>query len=427
MKRIALMLSAALFLSGAVLAQVPVTPGTPAQVNRALGEAPGTWADAAVELVVSRGIYIGYPDGSFGWRDDISRAEMAMVIARLIRAFDLENFDPTELTVLRRAAAELRDDLDGLRALVEEHDRQLDEAAAALDRHEDSIADLWDAIAVLNMAEVFDAADLWLAIRALEDDAAAKTAELADIQARLAALEAAGQDEEAAGLAARMTALELALTEIQAERDALAAELAGLRQRVAALEEDSALHGRLIVELDTRLGSTVERLGLLEARLAALEADMNDVQATLADHEERITRLEQTTTPDRAPFHISLALYGSAPDGGLVGQVAVGHDAVIGNMGVRATADFGFQDVPFSISGTATYRATMNSIDGYAGIGIGASFEEAGTAMFGELLLGINYRFARNFGLFIEGRYRPYFDGSGDGLAALGGGVQLRF
>lgn len=425
MKRITTMLFAALFLAAGALAQVPVTPGTPEQVSRALAEAPGTWADAAVELVVSRGIYIGYPDGSFGWRDDISRAEMAMVIARLIQTFDLENFDAAEFTVLRRAAAELRDDLDGLRALVEEHDRQLGDVADVLDRHEDEIAGLWDALAVLDVApEAFDASELWLAIAALEGDAAAQAAELADVLDRLAALEAGGSD---ADLAARVTALELALDESLAGRAALAAELEDLRGRVAVLEEDSALQGRLLVELQARLGSTADRLALLEARMAALESAMADANATLADHEERITRLEQATTPDRAAFHISLALYGSAPDGGLVGQVAVGHDAIVGNMGIRATVDFGFQDVPLSISGAATYRATMSNVDGYAGIGIGASFEDTGTAMFGELLLGINYRFARNFGVFVEGRYRPYFDGSGDGLAALGGGVQLRF
>lgn len=423
MKRLALMIFA-LLVAGGAYAQVTVLPGTPAQVNRALSEAPGEWADAAIELVVSRGIYIGYPDGSFGWRDEITRAEMAVVIARLIQSYGLDDFDASELVVLRRAVAELQDDMAGLLALVEEHDRQLDEVADALDRHEGQIADLWDAITTLDVApEAFDASALWLAITELEAAVAANDADLADLHDRLLALEEDSDDD----LNARIRTLEVALEASLAERAAMAAELDALHARVSALEADSAVQGQLIIDLDGRLGTMSERLTGIEARLARLETDMAEVMATLADHEERITQLEQTTTPDRAPFHISLALYGSAPDGGLVGQVAVGHDAVIGNMGVRATVDFGFQDVPLSISGAATYRATMNSIDGYAGIGLGVSFEQDGSAMFGELLLGINYRIARNFGLFIEGRYRPYFDGSGDGLAALGGGVQLRF
>lgn len=430
MKRILFVLLTAAMAGGAALAQLQVVPGTPEQVRRALAEAPGTWANDAIELVVSRGIYIGYPDGSFGWRDDITRAEMAMVIARLIRTFNLEAFDPNELFVLRQAVAELGDDLAGLRALVEEHGGRLDDAAAALERHEDEIAELWDAILTFDVApEVFDASDIWLALDALDGRADATEAELAELRGRVAALEAREDPEEAdlGPLEARIAFLEARLAEEEAERATLADGLAALTGRVAALEAESASQGRLLAELGMRIDGTSERLSLLEMRVAALEADLADIRATLADHEARIRRLEDALLPDRAPFHISLALYGSAPDGGLIGQVAVGHDSIVGNLGVRASVDFGFGQVPLSIAGAVTYRATMERVDGYAGIGLGLSFEETGNVLFGELLIGASYRFARNIGVFVEGRFRPYFDGSGDGLAALGGGIQLRF
>src|SRR5690554_3077838 len=122
MKRTLLMFVAAAGMAGSAVAQVPVVPGTPAQVSRALDEAPGTWADAAVELVVSRGIYIGNPDGSFQWRDDISRVEMAMIIARLIQTYNLDAFNPDEIAMLRQAVSGMQDELAGLRALVQEHD-----------------------------------------------------------------------------------------------------------------------------------------------------------------------------------------------------------------------------------------------------------------------------------------------------------------
>src|SRR5690625_2074893 len=141
-----------MILSGFAFGQVSVAPGTPEQVNRALAEAPGTWADEAIELLVSRGIYIGDPDGSFRWRDDITRAEMAMVIARLIRSFDLDGFSAAELTVLRRAADDLADELGGLRLLVEEHGGRLAATADALDRHEAAVADLWAALNALEAA-----------------------------------------------------------------------------------------------------------------------------------------------------------------------------------------------------------------------------------------------------------------------------------
>src|SRR5690625_604840 len=130
MRKIIHVLLLTALLGSPALAQLPVVPGSPEQVNRALAEAPA-WADEAIELLVSRGIYIGDPDGSFRWRDDITRAEMAMVIARLIRSFDLDGFSAAELTVLRRAADDLADELGGLRLLVEEHGGRLTAAADA--------------------------------------------------------------------------------------------------------------------------------------------------------------------------------------------------------------------------------------------------------------------------------------------------------
>lgn len=410
-------------LSGAALAQLPVTPGTPEQVNRALNEAPA-WADEAVELLVSRGIYIGYPDGSFGWQDDITRAEMAMVIARLISSFDLDQFHPDELMVLRRAADQLNADLAALAALVEQHDHELAAAAEQLQLHEDELARLWAALTTLDAApEVFDATELWNAIGALEQAAAEREDQLNELTLRLDALE---PDTDTGELWAHLEALEAGQAAAEVERARLGDELAELRARVAALEA-AAFDPSLLADLELRLGASADRLALLEGRVSSLEVSMNAAGQTLADHEERIGRLEEALLPERAPFHVSLALYGSAPDGGLVGQVAIGHDAVVGNLGVRVSADFGFSEVPLSIAGALTYRATMERVDGYAGLGLGASFEENGTAMFAEMLVGVSYRLARNIGIYAEARFRPYFDGSGDGLAAIGGGVQLRF
>lgn len=420
--KIAALLTASL-LSGACLAVVPVTPATPEQVNRALAEAPA-WADDAVELLVSRGIYIGYPDGSFGWQDDITRAEMAMVIARLISSFDLHGFNPDELLILRRAAEQLQADLTVLTHLMEAHDGQLAEAAATLDRHEDELAELWEALGALDLApEAFDATDLWLAIAELETTAADGNMRLNQLEEQLGAMEA---DSDTSDLRARLTELETQQAAADAQREQLAADLSDLQARVAELEANDNV-ADLVMELQMRLDSAAERLALLEARVTATENGLRQADAQLHDHEERIGRLEDSLLPERAAFHISLALYGSAPDGGLVGQVGIGHDSIVGNLGARVSTDFGFSEVPFSLAGALTYRASMDSVDGYAGLGLGASFEETGTAMFAEMFVGVSYRMARNIGIYAEARYRPYFDGSGDALAAIGGGVQLRF
>src|SRR5690554_8127058 len=88
-------------LAASAAAQMATGQATPDQIRRALDEAPGPWAEDAIELVVSHGLYIGYPDGTFGWRNNISRAEFAVVLARLIDTFGLERFDADEVSVLR--------------------------------------------------------------------------------------------------------------------------------------------------------------------------------------------------------------------------------------------------------------------------------------------------------------------------------------
>ena len=164
MHRIVITAVAAL-LVGTAAAQFRVASATPEDVARALAESPGPWAEAAIELVVGRGLYIGYPDGSFGWRDDITRAEMAVVIARLVRAYGLEDGwvtqDAEALAVLRAAAEELRADLAGLAALVAEQGATLEGLAGALGRSEAELGALREAVSVLQAAPAaLDAAAL---------------------------------------------------------------------------------------------------------------------------------------------------------------------------------------------------------------------------------------------------------------------------
>lgn len=428
MHRIVITAVAAL-LVGTAAAQIRVASATPEDVARALAESPGPWAEAAIELVVGRGLYIGYPDGSFGWRDDITRAEMAVVIARLVRAYGLEDGwvtqDAEALAVLRAAAEELRADLAGLAALVAEQGATLEGLAGALGRSEAELGALREAVSVLQAAPAaLDAAALRPEIEALE-------ARVADLEGQLQELGSAAPppvaepaaDEEA--LQQRLRTVEARLVEERDARDRLAAEVAELAERIGALEagaHDARPSVALVplTELDVRLVGVNERLAALEERLAAVEE-------TLGEHAARLARLEQRLLPERAPFYVSLAVYGSSPDGGLIGHAVVGHDAVVGNLGARVSVDVGFDRVPMAVSGALTYRSTLDQADGYAGLGLGASFEPSGTAMFGEMLVGVSYRLFRHVGVYVEGRYRPYFDGSGAGLSALGTGLRLSF
>ncbi|HEX6989609.1 MAG TPA: S-layer homology domain-containing protein, partial [Bacillota bacterium] len=71
--------------AAAILSRVPLGPG-------ATGEPPsftdadqiGDWALAAVEAAAVRGLVLGYPDGSFGPLREITRAEAAAILVRLL-------------------------------------------------------------------------------------------------------------------------------------------------------------------------------------------------------------------------------------------------------------------------------------------------------------------------------------------------------
>lgn len=428
MRRTLLALLPAALIATFAFAQVVVVPGTPEQVNRALAEAPGSWADEAIELLVSRGLFIGYPDGTFEWREETSRAEMAMVIARLITAYNLDQFDPSEIAVLREAADRLSGELQGAHDLLLGQGNDIAELARGLDRNEAEIAELRDALSVLDVApEQFDATDLWNSIRALEDAQGAARADIDSLREQLSALPSQPQEADTSAIESTITELEQRIGASQGDVDALSARLDDLANRVDAAAGLTPAQAELLEGLDSRIGSMQDQLDASARRMDDLTAEFDHLSDTVAAQGERIDRLESALLPDRAPFYVSLAVYGSSPDHGLMGQVTVGYDAVIENLGVRVSADFGFDDVPISVAGGVTYRATMGNIDGYAGVGGGVRLEEPDPAAFGELLVGANLRLFRNLGLFAEARYRPLFNGSGDSYSAVFGGIQVRF
>lgn len=403
------------------LAQVDVIPGTPQQVSQALSESPGHWAREAIETVLHEGLFIGYPDGTYEWSQNMTRAEVAMVFARLIKGYNLELFNPDEITALRRAVDELNSDLAGLRALL---DGELSEVANQLGRHTSEIAQLRDALAALDAApEAFDAAGLWQELAQHDNRISALENQTAALENQLAGLASGAAADDVSELRAQLAALSDELAAERSARADLEARLADLEARVSALENQ----GSSAIDLSPRIVLLEDHASDLEARLTSIEDQLAGMSDTLADHEARIAHIEDTLLPDRNAFYVSLAVYGSSPDEGLVGQVIVGHDALYYNMGARVSADFGFENVPLSVAAAVTYRATMGMVDGYAGAGGGAIFEESDPIMFGEIIVGTSVRIFNNFGVYIEGRYRPLFDGSGDNRSFLVGGVQLRF
>src|SRR5690554_1444147 len=142
------------------------------------------------------------------------------------------------------------------------------------------------------------------------------------------------------------------------------------------------------------------------------------------------TTLAQDTEPqahDAAPWRVSVSLAGTSSAGGLVAQAAVSHDDLLGVLGVRLAAEYGFGVVPLSVTAGVIEVAPLGPVDIHAGLGVGTSFEATGVLPDAELLLGASYRFNNYLGAYLEGRFRPYFDGTAEGVGGIAAGLQLRF
>lgn len=139
-------LSSALALGGAAQPPIQTTP-VPVQTAPAPKPAPaactqGAWAKAAIDLVTQKGLFIGYPDGSFDWCNNITRQEVAQVLARLLAQMPENTFNPAELEVLRKGVAEALAGLEELRAQLAEQNKSIEDLRAQIDELRAALGDL---------------------------------------------------------------------------------------------------------------------------------------------------------------------------------------------------------------------------------------------------------------------------------------------
>ncbi|MFA5550995.1 MAG: S-layer homology domain-containing protein [Trueperaceae bacterium] len=422
---------ALLALAALASAQIAPGPATPDQIQRALNESPGPWADEAIELLVSQGLYIGYPDGTFGWRNNISRAEFAVVLARLINTYGLSSFNPDEQMVLRNALDELRGDLADVLARQDGQQQQIDELRSTQ-------------AALESMIMAFEGLDVGGDIQALSDRLAAVEAALEDVRADINALPvvpvaptAQTDPGDWEGLNARLGAAESERVSLANELAALRSEQQTLASRVAALEaqQQSApadADGATVITVPADGASAAMvnelrgRVDQLDTRLQRADEDVAAMRAEIAANTTRIDRLERSLLPDRAAFYVNLAIFGTDPNFDLFAKATVGHDSLFGAVGLRASFEYSLGAMPHNVSAAFTYRMSSGSTDGYFGLGGGVTIDDP-MAPFGEILAGMNFRMTRTLGMYLEGRYRPFFDGATPASAGLGAGISVRF
>ncbi len=58
---------------------------------------PSSWAQEAVEILLAKGVFIGYPDGTYRWRQPLTRQEAALALYRLLAAYGLDRLSPEEV------------------------------------------------------------------------------------------------------------------------------------------------------------------------------------------------------------------------------------------------------------------------------------------------------------------------------------------
>ena len=114
------------------------------------------WAYQAVADLSDQGIVEGYPDGTFGGQKNITRYEMAQIIARLMAKEDQYNAE--QRATIDKLAAEYADELDSLGVRVSNLEKKVGniswsgDARMQYQDHGDSGEDSWGARARINVS-----------------------------------------------------------------------------------------------------------------------------------------------------------------------------------------------------------------------------------------------------------------------------------
>lgn len=235
MKKSLLVLTAALSF-GAAAAQT-TAPATAPQVSTLTDVPAGHWAKDAIDRLVSQGIILGYPDGTYRGTQNLTRYEAAVIIARLLDQVRTGQvvIDNTEtLTALQNAIQELAADLTALGVRVsdlEENAVNRDDFTRLEARVEELAAANGDAAAIAaiqtQIEELTARADEYDTLRGdIDDNAAQITAlneltvllnqDILDLQDRVSAVETAQADfvtrSDFDNLAGRVTAVDARVT-----------------------------------------------------------------------------------------------------------------------------------------------------------------------------------------------------------------------
>ncbi|AZI42528.1 S-layer protein [Deinococcus psychrotolerans] len=287
MKKSLLALTAALSF-GFAAAQDTAPAAAPAAQIPALTDVPaGHWAKDAIDRLVSQGVILGYPDGTFRGTQNLTRYEAAVIIARLLNQMGTAQapvMDPETMTSLQNAIQELAADLAALGVRVSD----LEENAVTKDdfsRLEQRVEELGGQMSGMPMpapaenAEAFDntaneetQADLQDQVSTVQDQVAGNSDAIADLQGQISDFTTRADD-------------------LSANYDTLRADVDDNASSIAALNDLTVLLNQDILNLQ-------DRSSAIEAAQADFvqRADFDNLVGRVAVNETKITDIGNRVT-----------------------------------------------------------------------------------------------------------------------------------
>ncbi|WP_102128505.1 S-layer homology domain-containing protein [Deinococcus planocerae] len=223
-------------------AATPAAAPAASQVPTLTDVPAGHWAKDAIDRLVSQGIILGYPDGTYRGTQNLTRYEAAVILARLldqVRQGQVNpgNLSPETLTSLQNAIQELAADLTALGVRVsdlEENAVNREDFTRLEARVEQLATASGDANAIAQLqsqiADLTARADDYDALRADIDDNASSIAALNDLTVLL--------NQDILNLQDRVSAVESAQADFvqRADFDNLAGRVGTIDTRVTTLE-----------------------------------------------------------------------------------------------------------------------------------------------------------------------------------------------
>jgi predicted nucleic acid-binding Zn-ribbon protein len=260
----------ALTISGVPVMAQTAPPSAPSPVTKPTPEDPvGPWAKAAIQLMIEKGLFLGYPDGSFDWTQALSRQEAALLIARLIEQYGLDKFNPEEIVAMQNAIQELQNALKATEA-----------------RLQTQILELQRQIGALQQLQGSDSSQLETRVEALE-------VQVARLLELINALETGSSSAGLAGNAQQIEALNARLNELEARQAELEAQINGSNPQIATSQTVEPQRQELtrvqaeIKRVSDELRAAQERIAALEKRVEQLAQENQALAARIAALEAR--------------------------------------------------------------------------------------------------------------------------------------------